>query len=96
MNIVEAMQALIDGKKVRRTCWPKDNYAVVSGGCVVTQDGYKANLSCDGEWEIYDIAELPSFGVGEEAKLCQQINARSVFMDRKATAQEITDLEYLF
>lgn len=93
MNTVEAMQALIDGKKVRRTCWSKDNYAVVSSGCVVTQDGYKAMLACDGEWEIYDVAELPSFGVGEELRLCQQINARSVLMNRTATDQEITDTE---
>ena len=52
MNYIEALQALICGKKVREKCWDKDEYVYLKQGDITTNYGDRIELAA---WDIYDI-----------------------------------------
>ena len=57
MNIIEALQALKDGKKIRKTWWDKECYAYSEEGIVYNEGGQwwlPTKLDIDEEnWELY-------------------------------------------
>ena len=52
MNYIEALQALICGKKVREKCWDKDEYVYLKQGDITTNYGDRIELAA---WDIYDM-----------------------------------------
>ena len=52
MNYIEALQALICGKKVRDKRWVKDEYVYLKHGDITTNYGDRMELAA---WDIYDI-----------------------------------------
>ena len=52
MNYIEALQALICGKKVREKRWDKDEYVYLKQGDITTNYGDRMELAA---WDIYDI-----------------------------------------
>lgn len=52
MNYIEALQALICGKKVRDKRWVKDEYVYLKHGDITTNYGDRMELTA---WDIYDI-----------------------------------------
>lgn len=57
MNAVEAMKALVDGKKVRRIDWSQYHFYQIKDEIIVDEKGYKAELfviSNAIEYEIYN------------------------------------------
>lgn len=56
MNMVEAMEALLIGKKVRRTGWVDNAYIYEMGGSLYDQNGRVCGFtsSNESEWEVYD------------------------------------------
>lgn len=52
MNYIEALQALICGKKVREKRWDKDEYVYLKRGDITTNYGDRMELAA---WDIYDI-----------------------------------------
>lgn len=57
MTIVEAVNALTEGKKIRRKDWEKDNYITLIDNQVVSQNGWSSGLCIDDFsadwWEEY-------------------------------------------
>jgi hypothetical protein len=58
MNTREAMQALLDGKKVRRSHWVPDAYVHIQNDKLITEDGFGTEL-CELEESIskYELYE---------------------------------------
>ena len=58
MNIVEAVKALAEGKKIRRNDWEKGHYITLIYNQVVSQNGWTSGLCIDDFsadwWEIYE------------------------------------------
>lgn len=52
MNYIEALQALICGKKVREKRWDKDEYVYLKQCDITTNYGDRMELAA---WDIYDI-----------------------------------------
>lgn len=76
MNYIEALQALICGKKVREKCWGKDEYVYLKQGDITTNYGDRIDLTiCDLEdltedsWEIYQTEEERLIQAGKRWEL---------------------------
>lgn len=89
MNSIEAIQALAEGKRVRATTWPKENYACVGA------DGFPVFVAADGAeyhrgewsgmpirsdlvWEIYPEANPHPIGTFAWARREAIENKRTV------------------
>ena len=64
MNYIEALQALVDGKKIRHKSWDKGEYAYIRECLILTNVGTTRTLSTnclasitDDKWEIYQTEE---------------------------------------
>lgn len=64
MNYIEALQRLVDGKRIRGKNWGKKEYVYLREGNITTDYGEKVNstiydakdILCD-SWEIYETEE---------------------------------------
>lgn len=84
MNYIEALQALMDGKKIRHKNWDKDDYVHLVKGTICTDYRGRIELSiCDLEdltednWEIYQTEEDRLIRNGkrwEMYNICYNIN----------------------
>ena len=55
MNDLEAMKALIEGKKIRKTTWYCQQFIHFKNSELVNQDGASIDfISDNGAWEIYE------------------------------------------
>lgn len=56
MNTKEAIQAMLDGKKVRNTKWTNQHeYLYIQDGDIMCEKGIKlCNFNISGIWEIYE------------------------------------------
>lgn len=64
MNFIEALQALVDGKRIREKNWDKGKYVYVEDNLIVTDCGDVIELVVDvleyitkDNWEIYQTEE---------------------------------------
>lgn len=64
MNLIERVQALVDGKKIRRTDWDEEGYFKLTDGQIFDEEHRQDVRWADrifetgGEWELYE--ESPS------------------------------------
>lgn len=90
MNYIEALQALVDGKKIREKNWDKGKYVYIEDNLIVTDCGDVIELVVDvleditkDNWEIYQteeerlIADGKRFSVFRKCKghSCQRCSA---------------------
>ena len=55
MNTKEAIQAMLNGKKVRRPSWVEGDYFMFDGECFITEDATVVMADFNGnDWEIYE------------------------------------------
>lgn len=54
MNYIEALQALVDGKKVKENCWDGSDYMYLKNGDILTAYGNRMSLSISDERSITD------------------------------------------
>lgn len=64
MNYIEALQALKDGKKIRKNSWGKNDYVYIRECLILTNDGTTMELTTnclaeikDDRWELYQTEE---------------------------------------
>ena len=76
MNIVEALQALVDGKKIREKNWDKGEYVYIEDNFIVTDCGDVIDLVVDDleditkdMWEIYQTEEDKLIQAGKRWEL---------------------------
>ena len=72
MNTKEAIQAMLDGKKVRDTKWTNQHeYLYIQDGDIMCEKGIKlCNFNISGIWEIYEEPK-PKQTVTIEKWLCK-------------------------
>lgn len=90
MNYIEALQALVDGKKIKEKNWDKGEYVYIEDNLIVTDCGDVTDLVVDDleditkdNWEIYQteeerlIADGKRFSVFRKCKghSCQRCSA---------------------
>ena len=55
MNTKSAIQAMLNGKKVRRPSWVEGDYFMFDGECFITEDATVVMADFNGnDWEIYE------------------------------------------
>ena len=55
MTTKEAIQAMLDGKKVRRPSWVEGDYFMFDGECFIAEDATVVMADFNGnDWEIYE------------------------------------------
>lgn len=61
MNLREALQALIDGKKIRRKHWTKEEYIYLDAGMLKDHLGdiFTMSISEDTNFELYEELKKP-------------------------------------
>lgn len=74
MNTKEAIQAMLDGKKVRDTKWTNQHeYLYIQDGDIMCEKGIKlCNFNISGIWEIYEEPK-PKQTVTIEKWLCSVV-----------------------
>ena len=86
MNTKEAIQAMLDGKKVRDTKWTNQHeYLYIQDGDIMCEKGIKlCNFNISGIWEIY-----------EEPKPKQTVTIEKWLINYQALNMivEVTDIE---
>ena len=71
MNTKSAIQAMLDGKKVRRPSWVEDDYFMFDGECFIAEDTTVVMADFNGnDWEIYEEPK-PKQTVVIEKWLCE-------------------------
>ena len=71
MNTKSAIQAMLDGKKVRRPSWKESDYFMFDGECFITEDATVVMADFNGnDWEIYEEPK-PKQTVTIEKWLCK-------------------------
>lgn len=76
MNYIEALQALVDGKKIREKNWNKGEYVYIEDNPIVTDCGDVIDLVVDDleditkdNWEIYQTKEDKLIQAGKRWKI---------------------------
>lgn len=86
MNTKEAIQAMLDGKKVRDTKWTNQHeYLYIQDGDIMCEKGIKlCNFNISGIWELY-----------EEHKLKQTVTIEKWLINYPTLKMivEVTDIE---
>ena len=55
MNTKSAIQAMLNGKKVRKPSWVEGDYFMFDGECFITEDATVVMADFNGnDWEIYE------------------------------------------
>ena len=55
MNTKSAIQAMLNGKKVRKSSWVEGDYFMFDGECFITEDATVVMADFNGnDWEIYE------------------------------------------
>lgn len=84
MNYIEALQALVDGKRIREKDWDKNDYVYIKDGFITTAYGDSTDLIIDDidditddTWETYQTNEDKLMQAGKRWELreaCRNIN----------------------
>ena len=70
MNTKSAIQAMLNGKKVRRHSWVEGDYFMFDGECFITEDATVVMADFNGnDWEIYEEPRPKQVVLIEKAKL---------------------------
>lgn len=76
MNYIEALQALKDGKKIRKNSWGKNDYVYIRECLILTNDGTTMELTTnclaeitDDRWELYQTEEDKLIQAGKRWEL---------------------------
>lgn len=77
MNVREVMQALMDGKKVRKNSWFKNDFIELKNNMLLDEEGVMPNFYFQGDdWEIYeeyqmDFVEALAWMMESEKNVCK-------------------------
>lgn len=84
MNYIEALQALVDGKKIREKEWREDDYVRIENGSIVNDCGdntdlviYDTDDITEDNWEIYQTEEDKLIADGKRFKVFRECKGHS-------------------
>lgn len=84
MNYIEALQALVDGKKIREKNWDKGKYVYIEDNLIVIDCGDVIELAVDvleditkDNWEIYQTEEDKLIADGKRFKVFRECKGHS-------------------
>lgn len=107
MNLKEALQALANGEKVRKTFWPESQFICVGhnnsieGVTIINKEELVAHfmLQYDGEWELYkeypmDFAKALAWMMVSEKNICKDNNGVSFKILNNKILFKTHDMDY--
>lgn len=99
MNYIEALQALKDGKKIRKNSWGKNDYVYIRECLILTNDGTTMELTTnclaeitDDRWELYQTEEDRLIQAGKRWELyitCANVSCGGCRHDLNKCCQKI-------
>lgn len=99
MNYIEALQQLVDGKKIREKNWDKGEYVCIEDNLIVTDCGDVTDLVIDDveditkdNWEIYQTEEDKLIQAGKRWELyitCANVSCGGCRHDLNKCCQKI-------